>query len=175
MPPALSPPRSGLVQPRAWGSSAGPHYRQYPQGDKQGLPGSPATLVSLCPVLRPRQDQTHQATKVRRHGPRYVHNEGSHEKRSFGAQWHGLGTSCLRFVVCVATPDAKLASGRWPSSPGRDWLPAGLRRKVSMHRADPPFRSFPGARTSFFSWRKSRNFPDRVPSQAHPSSPSASQ
>jgi hypothetical protein len=64
---------------------------------------------------------------VCRHGPRYVHNEGSHDNDSFEAQSHGFGTGCLRFVRCVATPDAKLASGRWPSSPGRDWLPAGLR------------------------------------------------
>ena len=115
----------------------------------QDLPGSWGTLVSLCPVLRPRQDHAHQAHTMRGHGPRYVHNEGSHDNESFGAQSHGLGTRCLRFVRCVAVPDAKLASGRWPSSPGRDWLPAGLRRKVSklLLTSHPPFPSFPGART----------------------------
>ena len=35
--------------------------RQNTRGDKRGLPGSPTTLMSFCPVLRPRQDQHHQA------------------------------------------------------------------------------------------------------------------
>jgi len=30
--------------------------------------------------------------------------------------------------------------GRWSSSTGRDWLPAGFQRKVSHN--DPPFPSF---------------------------------
>ena len=35
--------------------------RQHTRGDRRGLPGSPTTLMSFCPVLRPRQDQHHQA------------------------------------------------------------------------------------------------------------------
>ena len=50
---------------------------------------------------------------------------------AFEAQSHGLGTCCLRFARRVTTADAKLASGCRPSSTGRDWLPAGLLRKVS--------------------------------------------
>jgi len=96
--PVISLPAVQVAQPRAWGSSTGPHGRYHPQGGKQGLPGSPATLLSLRPVLRPRQDRTHQATKVCRHGPRYVHNEGSHDNLPFEAQSHGFGTRCLRFV-----------------------------------------------------------------------------
>jgi len=65
---------------------------------------------------------------------------------AFEAQWHGFRTCCLRFVRRVATQDAKLASGRWPSVTGRDWLPAGLLRKVS-DAGHPPFPSLPGART----------------------------
>jgi hypothetical protein len=45
---------------------------------------------------------------------------------SFEAQSHGFRTSCLRFVRCIATPDAKLASGCWPSFTGWAWLPTGL-------------------------------------------------
>jgi hypothetical protein len=77
--PVVSLPAVQVAQPRAGGSSTGPHVRYDPQGDHQGLPGSPATLLSLCPVLRPRQDRTHQATKVCQHGPRGVHDEGSHD------------------------------------------------------------------------------------------------
>jgi hypothetical protein len=73
--------------------------------------------------------------------PRHVHNEGSHEIQAFEAQSHGFRARCLRFVQRVATADAKLASGRWPSATGRDWLPAGLSRKVS-DASHPLFPSF---------------------------------
>jgi hypothetical protein len=39
---------------------------------------------------------------VCRRGPRYVHNEGSHENLPFEAQSHGFGTRCLRFALWVA-------------------------------------------------------------------------
>src|SRR3954452_24467792 len=38
----------------------------------------------------------------------------------FGARSHGIGTGCLRFAVRVSPPHARLASGCWPSSTGRD-------------------------------------------------------
>src|SRR5207302_1714220 len=34
--------------------------------------------------------------------------------QSFGAPSHGLDTRCLRFVRCLATRDARLASHCWP-------------------------------------------------------------
>ncbi len=40
----------------------------------------------------------------------------------------------LRFAMRVASPHARLASGCWPGSNGRDWLPAGFQRKVSHLR-----------------------------------------
>jgi len=46
-----------------------------------------------------RQDRTRQAqSRTCRHGPRYVHNEGSHDNPAFEAQSHGFRTCCLRFV-----------------------------------------------------------------------------
>jgi hypothetical protein len=72
-------------QPRAGGSSSGPPYRLLSPGDDQDLPGSWGTLVSLCRVLRPRQDRRHQACTVCRRGPRYVHNEGSPHNLPFEA------------------------------------------------------------------------------------------
>jgi hypothetical protein len=47
--------------------------------------------MSLRPVLRPRQDHTHQAHKMRRHGPRYVHDEGSHDYLLSGLNRTALG------------------------------------------------------------------------------------
>src|SRR4051812_8253919 len=41
---------------------------------------------------------------------------------------------------------ARLASGCWPGSAGRDWLPAGFRRKVS-HLWRSPFPELLGAMT----------------------------
>ena len=86
--------------------------------------------------------------------------KATHDKQNFGAQSHGFRTGCLRFARWVAPQDARLASGCWPSSSGRDWLPAEL------HGRFPCFRMFllpeasPGARTSMFfidtiSWHKS--------------------
>jgi hypothetical protein len=48
-------------------------------GKQAGPPRFPDNPMSLCPVLRPRQDRAHQAIAVCRHGPRSDHNEGSHE------------------------------------------------------------------------------------------------
>ena len=50
---------------------------------------------------------THQATTVRRRGPRGWESEGSHDVRHFGAQSHGLGTRCLRFAPPVARSGRK--------------------------------------------------------------------
>jgi hypothetical protein len=59
--------------------------------------------------------------------PRYGQNEGSHDNPYFGAQSHGFGTRCLRFVGWVAPAlHAKLASGCWPGFAGWAWLPTGL-------------------------------------------------
>ena len=59
---------------------------------------------------------THQATvQWSRRGPRYVHDEGSHDKLTFEAPSHGLGTRCLRFVLAIAGHDARLASRCWPA------------------------------------------------------------
>ena len=51
-------------------------------------------------------------------------------------------TPCPRIPLAVyASPrglprhGARLASGCWPGSAGRDWLPAGFRRKVSVTSA----------------------------------------
>ena len=44
---------------------------------------------------------------------------------------------------------ARLASGCWPSSTGRDWLPTGFRRKVSEFESRPPFPSFLRNASSF--------------------------
>jgi hypothetical protein len=53
----LSLPSAQIARPRARGSSSGPHSRTLSHGDDQDLPGSWRTLLSLCPVLRPRQDR----------------------------------------------------------------------------------------------------------------------
>jgi hypothetical protein len=47
------------------------------------------------------------------------------------AQWHGLGTGCLRFVGRLTPPHARLASGCWLGFAGWDWLPTESLREVS--------------------------------------------
>jgi hypothetical protein len=77
--PVGSLPAVQDAQPRAWGSASGPHLRKRCAGRPAGPPRFPDNPLSLCPVLRPRQDRTRQALAACRHGPRYVHNEGSHD------------------------------------------------------------------------------------------------
>jgi hypothetical protein len=76
------------------------------------VPGEPP--LCLCPVLRPRQDQSHQAPTVRWRGPRSDHDEGSRNKISFEAQSHRFSTRCLRFagIGCpMPTQDSLPAAG----------------------------------------------------------------
>ena len=47
------------------------------------------------------------------------------------AQWHGLGTGCLRFARAITGQDTRLASGCWLGFTGWDWSPTESLRKVS--------------------------------------------
>jgi hypothetical protein len=68
----------------------------------------------------------------------------------------GVDAGCLRFGVRLTRPHARLASGCWPGSTGRDWLPTRLQRKVSevIVTSRPPFPSF--------SWRNKKKRPDSL-------------
>lgn len=116
----LGPGVLGLVNP-------GPDLTTW---RRQELPGSWGTLVYLCPALRPRLDQRIRPYDASARPPRWARRR-LHASGNFGAQSHGFGTGCLRFARWVTPQDARLASGCLPSSPGRDWLPAGFLRKVS--------------------------------------------
>jgi hypothetical protein len=126
--PVVSLPAVHVAQPRARGSCSGPHCRTWSHGDD---PGSPRFLKNPCvptPCSSTPAGPTRQALRRRQRGPRAVHDEGSHDNHSFGAQSHGLGTRCLRFAVGVASPHARLASGCWLGFAGRD----SLTRRVPM-------------------------------------------
>jgi hypothetical protein len=144
--PVVSLPAVQNTKPRAWGSFSGPHFRTWPQGGNQGLPGSRTTHCPFALFSDP--GRTEHARPSRRVGmaPAMTTTKAPTNNPAFEAQSHGFRTRCLRFVPCVAARDAKLASGRWPSATGRDCLPAGLLRKVS-DVTHPPLPSFPGARS----------------------------
>jgi len=78
--------------------------------------------------------------------PAGVQDEGSRQG-NFEAQSHSVWSRCLRFAVEVTRHHARLASGCWPGSAGRGWLPAGFRWKVSH---------FEMILLSRASWRKVR-------------------
>jgi len=124
-----------------------PASRNGTHGGEQDLPGSWRTLLSLCPVLRPRQDRRHQALAVCRHGLRSDNGEGSHDKMLSRLNRTALGLAVYASPRGSPHADAKLASGCWPSSTGRNWLPVGFQRKVSelLLTSHPPLPSFPGA------------------------------
>ena len=115
-------------------------------GDDPGLPSSWGTLMCLRPALGPRRDRRYRdkAFAVGRHGPTRILLRGLSTRGNFGARSHGISTRCLRFVVRLTPPHARLASGCGPGSTRRDWLPAGFLRKVSVMLLTslPPFPSF---------------------------------
>ena len=67
------------------------------------IPGFQRTPLCICPALKPRQSHTHQAIAVVRCCPRFIDNEGLHNKTCFVAQSHGFCTHCLRFVPPLLT------------------------------------------------------------------------
>src|SRR5579872_434850 len=149
--PDLSLPSVQVARPRAWGSSAGPRSRLVSQGDVQGLPGSWGTPLCLRPVLGPRQDRRHQATYGGSAWPPFTTRRRLPHCGNFGAQWHGLGTCCLRFALWVAHTGRKT----------RCWLRARLYQAGLVTRrvpskgfqevfvtSSPPFPSL--------SWRRLR-------------------
>jgi hypothetical protein len=105
-------------------SSAPPVHNRGDSRNSQ-VPGEPLVPLPCSPTPAGPTRQAHAAC---RHGPRYVHGEGSRKNSSFRGSitrlWDSLFT--LRPMQLPA-PDAKLASGRWPSATRRDWLPAGFR------------------------------------------------
>jgi hypothetical protein len=137
-------PEAQNARPRAWGSYSGPHCRTKTPGDDPGLPSSWRTLMCLRPVLRPRRARHYQAITVGRHGPTRSVRRGLSTRGNFGAQSHGISTSCLRFAPWVAPKDARLASGCWPALPDGIGYPQGSYERFlrcCLHHF-PPFSSF---------------------------------
>jgi hypothetical protein len=146
--PVPSLPAVHDAQPRAWGSISGPHYRTLAAGRQSGPPRFPCNPPVPMPCSStPAGPRTPGHCGVSAWPPRCPQRRLPRINPAFEAQSHGFRTRCLRFVRRVATQDAKLASGRWPSATGRAWLPAGLLRKVS-DGVILLSRALPGARTS---------------------------
>src|SRR5690606_19376427 len=63
-------------------------------------------------------------------------NRGPQHLVTFEALSRGLHARCLRFAAFLFPQElyghARLASGWWPACAGRDWLPAGVLREVSV-------------------------------------------
>src|SRR5262249_16789220 len=90
---------------------------------------------------------------VCRRGPRYVHDEGSRDKYLSRLNSTALGLAVYASPAGLPAEGARLASASWPGSTRRDWLPAGLRRKVSQIQSLHPIplsQASPGARTAYF-------------------------
>ena len=133
--------------------------RKDTQGDKQGLPGSRTTRYPYALFFDP--GRTEHVRPLRRvdMAPAMSTAKAPTNQSSFRGSIARLrdSLSTLRPMQLPA-PDAKLASGRWPSATGRDWLPAGLLRKVSDD-CHPPFPSFAWRKDILNSRRESRTSP----------------
>ena len=113
-----------------------------------GLPRFLGNPLSLCRVLRPRQDRAHQAIAVRRHGPRYVHNEGSHEFQLSRLNRTALGLAVYASSGAVARTRRKTR-----------FRPLAKRYRTGLATRRVPLKGFRGASyisSSFpkLSWRK---------------------
>src|SRR5437773_1361459 len=69
---------------------------------------------------------------MNQHGPRSFHDEDSTREVISGLNRTASALAVYASQGGLLHHHARLASGRWPSSTGRDWLPAGLLRKISI-------------------------------------------
>ena len=93
--------------------------------ERSGLPRSWGTPLCRCPALRPRQDRPHQAIRCDDAAPARSKTKAPTKPIS------GLNHTAWALAVYASQDGslhhhARLASGYWPGSTGRDWLPAGF-------------------------------------------------
>jgi hypothetical protein len=119
-------------------------YRHGNDRDSQ-VPGEPSCAYAL--FSDPGRTNASGHT-MHRHGPRTLYREGSTREVISGLNHTASALAVYASPGGLPAQDARLASGRWPSSPGRDWLPAEFLRKVSkmLLTSHPPSPSF--------AWRK---------------------
>ena len=125
--PCSSPPardgKLGISLELVAGTPAGNHDGN---GRVSQVPERPSCPYAL--FLDPGRTDARQAIAASRRGPRLIRQRWLPRTDYFEAQSHGIRTHCLRFAVKVSFPHARLASGRWPSSAGRD----SLTRRVAV-------------------------------------------
>src|SRR5258708_34287435 len=117
------------------------------------------------PCSKPPAGPEHPAGTVPGCSARWVDGEGSHELADFGAEWHGLGTGCLRFALPVARTGRKtrfpllarlygagLVTRRVPTKGFRDasYIAFSFPR---LRLAQPPRRQQPGGEGRSVRWR----------------------
>ena len=151
--PVVSLPAVPGTQPRAWGCYSGPHCRKF-RMESTGPPRFPENPPVPMPCSSTPAGPRAPGHTASRHGPRSDNGEGYPQqwffRGSIARPRHSLST--LRGLVSPHR-DARLASGCWPNSAGRDSLPAGFPRKVSevIVTSLPPLLSFPGAMSGTFT------------------------
>jgi hypothetical protein len=81
---------------------------------------NPSNISAM--VSDPGRSDTTSPWRSRRCCPHSQPHEGTNE-HDFGTQCHGFNTRCLRFTKHVTVPNARLASGWWLASTGRESNP----------------------------------------------------
>ena len=128
--PLFAPVAAECNRPWAWSWSPGAPAGELPRRWK-GLPGSWGTPVSVPCSSTPAGSRApgHCGAATR---PSVEWTTSAPAMMSIS----GLNGTARSLAVYASQPGlprhhARLASGRWPSSAGRAWLPAGFHRKVS--------------------------------------------
>ena len=108
------------------------------------VPGEPSMPM---PCSRTPAGPIHQATTMNQRGPRSFNDEDSTREVISGLNGTASALAVHASQDGLLHRHARLASGCWPSSTGRDCLPAGFLRKVSVQLFTvlPPLPSFLGA------------------------------
>ncbi len=111
---------------RAWSWSPGVSGREGYAWSWQVLPCSWGTPNVPLPCSPTPADRPHQALAMRRRGPHSDHKEGCRD--AFARLNHtALALAVYALPGGSSHRDTRLASGYWPGSTGRAWLPAGFR------------------------------------------------
>jgi hypothetical protein len=114
---SLPPVRDALPESLGLLGSATPVPMKATQ-ETADLPGSWGTLVTVRLGLGPRWDRHARPYGMPARSPLLPTTRTPDEQKHFEARCPGFPSNCLRFVVRVAPPHARLASGCWPALPG---------------------------------------------------------
>ena len=134
------------------GFLSGPHIPDAIAGRQAGPPRFLENPCVPTPCSPTPVGPIRQAIRRTDSAPALATTKAHHDDHYFGAQSHGLGTRCLRFVRYITARDARLASRCWPAL--RDGI--GYPQDSNERFRVAPYISSPFPR---LAWRNAKKCP----------------